>query len=62
MTKKIILGCLRVPPVEYHWVVACDISCSAEIPGEFRVSWKDSHQAYIHNKKTHFCNFFRIVS
>jgi hypothetical protein len=22
MTKKIILGCLRVPPVEYHWSTA----------------------------------------
>jgi hypothetical protein len=21
MTKKIILGCLRVPPVEYHWPI-----------------------------------------
>jgi hypothetical protein len=21
MTKKSILGCLRVPPVEYHWVI-----------------------------------------
>jgi hypothetical protein len=22
MTKKRILGCLRVPPVEYHWFIS----------------------------------------
>jgi hypothetical protein len=37
MTKKRILGCLRVPPVEYHWFKATvfRFQLSVKTPGPF---------------------------